>query len=58
MLFDESVYDIIAYQSNLYSTQTTGRSIDTKNLVIEQFIDILLSIGILKYPQYRMYWFH
>ena len=58
MLFDESLYDIIAYQSNLYSTQTTGRSIDTKNLVIEQFIDILLSIGILKYPQYRMYWFY
>ena len=58
MLFDESLYDIIAYQSNLYSTQTTGRSIDTKNLVIEQFIDILLSMGILKYPQYRMYWFH
>ena len=58
MLFGESLYDIIAYQSNLYSTQTTGRSIDTKNLVIEQFIDILLSMGILKYPQYRMYWFH
>ena len=58
MLFDESLYNKIAYQSHLYSTQTTGRSTDTKNLVIEQFIDILLSMGILKYPQYRMYWFH
>ena len=49
MFFDESLYDIITYQSNLYSTQTSGKSIDTINLEIEQFISILLTIGILKY---------
>ena len=56
MFFDESRYDIIVDQTNLYSTQTTGRSIDTTNLEIEQFIGILLTMGILKYSQYRMYW--
>ena len=50
------MYDIIAYQSNLYSTETTGRSIDTTNIEIEQFISILLTMDILKYPQYGMYW--
>ena len=52
------MYDIIAYQSSLYSTETTGRSIDTTNIEIEQFISILLTMDILKYPQYGMYWSH
>ena len=56
MFFDESLYEIIVDQTNLYSTQVTGKSIDTNILEMEQFIGILITMGIVKYPQYRMYW--
>ena len=36
--------------------QTSGKSINTNAKEIEQFVGILVEMGILKYPQYRMYW--
>ena len=57
MFYDELLYSIITVQSTLYTTETTGSSTNTINLEIEQLIGILLTMGILKYPQYRMYWF-
>lgn len=56
MFFDTTLYEIIADETNLYSTQVTGKCINTNSSEIEQFIGILLTMGILKYPQYRMYW--
>ena len=40
----------------MYSVQETGKSVDTNPDEIEQFIGIIVQMGILKYPQYRMYW--
>lgn len=54
MSFDIQI--ITAVQSNLYSSEKTGRTINIINLEIEQFIGILLTMRILKHPQYRMYW--
>ena len=54
--FDKSIYEHIAEQTNLYSVQVTGNSIKIDENEIQQFIGILTLMGILKYPQYRMYW--
>ena len=40
-----------AEQSNLYSVQTTGKSVNTNAREIEQYMGILIQMGILKYPQ-------
>ena len=54
--FDSNLFDHIAQETNLYSVQTSGKSINTNAKEIEQFVGILVEMGILKYPQYRMYW--
>ena len=54
--FDSNLFDHIAQETNLYSLQTSGKSINTNATEIEQFVGILVEMGILKYPQYRMYW--
>ena len=54
--FDKSLYKHIAEQTNLYSLQVTGKPIKTDENEIQQFIGILILMGILKYLQYRMYW--
>ena len=58
MIFDSSLYKKIADEINLYSVQTTGKSVNTSKEEIEQFIGILVQMGVMKYPQYqyRMYW--
>ena len=56
MIFDSSLYKKIADETNLYSVQTTGKSVNTSKEEIKQFIGILVQMGVLKYPQYRMYW--
>ena len=45
----ESLYKHIAEQTNLYSVQVTGSSIKTDENKIQQFIGILILMGILKY---------
>ena len=54
--FDSNLFDHTAQETNLYSVQTSGKSINTNAKEIEQFVGILVEMGILKYPQYRMYW--
>ena len=56
MIFDESLFEQIAEENNLYSFQTTGKSVKTNKEEIEKFTGILTQMGIMKYPQYRMYW--
>ena len=56
LIFDKLLYEIFAEQTNLYSVETTGKSVNTNKGEIEQFIGILVQMGIMKYPQYRMYW--
>ena len=56
MIFDKSLFEQIAEENNLYSFQTTGKSVKTNKEEIEKFTGILIQMGIMKYPQYRMYW--
>ncbi len=56
MFFDDELISTIVEQTNLYSVQTSNRNINTNKNEIEQFLGILVMMGILKYPQYKMYW--
>lgn len=56
LFFDDQIISHIADQSNLYAVQTTGRSHNTNSNEIEQYIGILLMMGVIKLPQYRMHW--
>ncbi|XP_065069915.1 piggyBac transposable element-derived protein 3-like [Rhopilema esculentum] len=54
--FDDQLIGHISEQTNLYSVQKNGSSVATTADEIEQYIGILLLMGIYKIPQYRMYW--
>ena len=54
--FGKNLMAVIAEQTNLYPVQCSGKCIQTNEQEIEQFIGILVMMGITKYPQYRMYW--
>jgi hypothetical protein len=54
--FDESLVEHIAYQTNLYSTQKTGTSINCTKEEMRKVIGIYLVSGIVTVPRYRMYW--
>ena len=56
MFFGHELIETISEQTDLYSVQTSGKNIQTNNNEIEQFIGILIMMGIVKYPSYRMYW--
>ena len=56
MIFDSSLYKKTADETNLCSVQTTRKSVNTSKEEIEQFIGILVQMGVMKYPQYCMYW--
>ena len=56
LFFDDKLISHIAHQSNLYATQKAGKSHSTNSNEIEQYLGILLMMGIIKLPQYRMYW--
>ena len=56
LIFDKLLYERIAEQINLYSVERAGKSVNKNKEEIEQFIGILVQIGIMKYPQYQMYW--
>ena len=54
--FDRNLISHIVEQTNLYSVQVNGLSVVTTQNELEQFLGILILMGIIKYPQYRMYW--
>ena len=54
--FGKNLMEVLAEQTNLYSMQCSGKCIQTNEQEIEQFIGILVMMGIIKYSQYRMYW--
>ena len=53
---DDDIISSICYETNLYSVQNTGNSIDCKPAEIKQYIGILLYSGIVKLPRFRIYW--
>lgn len=54
--FDDDILDMITQQSNLYSTQTIGRSLNFSKQDIKDFIAINLIMGIVNMPAYTDYW--
>ena len=53
--FDDELIKNIADQTNLYSVQCTGKSINVDENEIEQYFGILLLMPVVKLPQVRMY---
>ncbi|CAF4948372.1 unnamed protein product [Pieris macdunnoughi] len=53
--FDDGILNMITEQSNLYSTQTIGRSLNFSTQD-KDFIAINLIMGIVKMPAYTDYW--
>lgn len=61
MFLDDDMFSSIAEQTNLYSTQTAiseGRDnpFSVNESDMEQFVGILMLMGVVKFPSYRMYW--
>ena len=54
--FERNLMSHIAEQTNLYSVQSNGRSIQTDENEIEQLIGMMIMMGVISYPQYRMHW--
>ena len=48
--------DHLVEQTNLYSVLQSGASINTNHAEMEQYLRILVMMGIVKLPRYRMYW--
>lgn len=54
--FDNYLLEMISYETNLYSVQETGVSINTSPQEIKSFVAIQLLIGIVKMASYKDYW--
>ena len=54
--WDDSMTQQLVDQTNLYSVQKTGTSINTKKSEIEQLIGMQLKMGIVQMPKYNSYW--
>ena len=54
--FDDDLIKHTADQTNLYSVQCTGKSINVDENEIEQYFGILPLMSVIKLPQVRMYW--
>jgi hypothetical protein len=48
--------DYLVEETNRYSVEKTGRSINCTKKEMEMFIGILLLMGVVKLPSYRLYW--
>ena len=48
--------EYIALQSNIYAMNKDGKTLNTSADEIEQFIGILLLIGVYPCTSYRLYW--
>ncbi|KAG1937626.1 piggyBac transposable element-derived protein 3-like [Pimephales promelas] len=54
--FDKDIFEVIAQQTNLYSCQLIGCSINTNVSEIKAFIGMKLIMGIVKMPAMENYW--
>lgn len=54
--FPEDFWEELAFQTNLYSVQERGSSIQTNSKELKMFVGILIAMGVLKLPRVRLYW--
>lgn len=57
-LFTDEMIEHIAHHTNLYSTQELGDPIKTNPGEIEDFLAILLFMGVFNFPAMEDYWHH
>ena len=56
MFWTDELTELVAEQTNLYSTQRSGRCISTTKNEIEQLIGMQMKMGIIQLPSYLLYW--
>ena len=56
MFWKEHLNELISEQTNLYSVQQSGKSINTTPKEIGQLIGVQMQMSIVKLPRYDMYW--
>ena len=56
MFWKEDLNELISEQTNLYSVQQSGKSINTTPKEIEQLIGVQMQMSIVKLSCYDMYW--
>ena len=54
--FDDDLIVLLADQTNLYSVQSTGTSINVNHNEMEMYLGMLVMMSIITLPQIRMYW--
>ena len=56
MFWKHELNVLLAEQTNIYSVQKTGNSLNTTAEEIEQLIGIQMYMSIINFPNFRMYW--
>ena len=56
IFWSDDIINLLVEQTNLYSVQQTGSSINTNKSEMEQFIGIQMLMSIVSLPAYYMYW--
>ena len=52
----DDINELVAQQTNLYSTQKSGSSMNTTKPEMERFIGMHLKMGLIQLPSYKLYW--
>ncbi len=56
MFFPAALDELIAEQTNLYSVQKYGKSVQTSAAEITTLVGMMMKMGIVKLPAYKLYW--
>ncbi|XP_046986852.1 piggyBac transposable element-derived protein 3-like [Schistocerca americana] len=56
IFMNDDVFELIAEQSNIYALQKDSVSLQPSKNEMEQFVGILLHMGIIKMPSIHLYW--
>ena len=56
MFWTDDLTNLIVDNTNLYSIEQTGKSINTTKMEIEKFIGMHMKMGIIDLPSYILYW--
>ena len=56
LFWKDDINVLLSEQTNLYSVQRKGKSINTTDCEIQQFIGLQMFMSVLTLPSYRMYW--
>ena len=56
LFFKDEILNAIVENTNLYSVQKSGTSINTNKDEISSFIGIHILMGIVQLPNYKAYW--